>query len=159
VLASAAALLVAAAPSRDDTGSPPAQGLAPATSYGVTLEGAVGCKCSIRIDGGIANQIGNDGFNAAGYLVPYLWDEKNLWTEGNSALRCAIEAKIDGGAIYNQVCPDIPVAARTGRILCTKYGITGKDGGTGAPLLSDAGPGPQPSVLTQCWGPSMSSVP
>ena len=137
-------------------------GIAPTISssstLGVSLAGAVGCRCSIRVDAG-TNAIGSDGFNATGYLVPFYYDPSNYWVEGQSSLHCAMAAKLDGGRIRQQVCPDIPVAARFGRVLCTGYGIKGYDAGTGADLIADSGVGPQPVVRTECWGPTLSSTP
>jgi hypothetical protein len=134
-----------------------AGGPAPAasSSLGVDLGSVVGCRCSLILDAGNDNVVGRNGFNATGYVVPFYYDAHTLWTEGNSSLRCAIEAKLDGGKILGQTCPDIPVAARFGRILCAGYGITGQDAGTGADQLVDAGPGPQPIVRTDCWGPNL----
>jgi hypothetical protein len=126
-----------------------------AATLGVTLAESVGCRCTVFIDAGVADDVGRDGLNPTGYVTPFFYSPQTLWVEGNSSLRCNIEAKSDGGKILGQVCPDIPVAARSGRIMCAGYGTQGKDAGTGADQLSDAGFGPAPVVRTECWGPNL----
>ena len=137
-------------------------GIGPTTAQpalqGISLGEAVGCRCSLFVDAGTA-AVGQRGFNATGYLVPYYYDNANGLVESQSSLHCAIAAKLDGGLIRNVICPDLVVAARFGRILCTGYGIKGQDAGSGADQLPDSGPGPQPVVRTECWGPNLSSVP
>lgn len=125
-------------------------------SLGVDLGYKTGCRCILYVDAG-TDWTGHDGFDDTGYVVPYFYEPKSLWVESASSLHCSVAAKLDGGKIRQVVCPDIPVAARTGRILCTGYGIKGADGGTGADLISDAGIGPAPVVRTQCWGANASN--
>lgn len=154
-----AAVAFAGQAGRDGTVSSPSNSV-PATSVGVTLNGAVGCRCSIRVPDAGSNVIGADGLAAAGYIVPWYKDDSlPVWVESVSAQHCAIAAKLDAGRIRFQVCPDLVPAARFGRVYCSGYGITGYDGGSGQDWIADGGVGPAVVVRTECWGPSMSSTP
>jgi hypothetical protein len=131
-------------------------GAAPSKSTdGVTLGNAVGCRCSIRVDSGTDN-VNRKGFAPSGWsLYPWYYDINLGWVEGNSTLRCAAEARLDGGLITAFVCPDMTPAARFGRLACASFGPTGHDAGTGADSIADGGTGPQPIVRTECWGPNL----
>ena len=156
-----AAVAIAGQVGRDGTVSSPSNSV-PATSVGVTLNGAIGCRCSIRVPDAGTNVIGADGLAATGYIVPWYKDDSlPVWTQAarGVALSCPIQAKLDGGIIRQYVCPDFEPLASFGRIYCGGYGILGYDGGSGQDWIADGGVGPAVVVRTECWGPSMSSTP
>lgn len=159
----AGALALAGTTFKDTTGAPP-NPLGPsdfAARQGVSLANAVGCRMSVRVDAGHnllmdagSEVYGHDGLAPSGWrLVPWYYDSANGWVEAQTSLHCAVEARLDGGKIHNVVCPDLIPAARFGRITVSKFGVVGYDGGTGADLLEDAGPGPAPKYRIECWGP------
>lgn len=152
------ALALAGTQRKDSNGVPPSP-LGPsaqAERLGVPMEGAVGCRCSIRLDAGV-DAVGSEGLSASGKLVPWYYDPWIGWVESKSSLHCSLSAKVDGGTIRQFVCPDMEPLAAFGRLACAKFNVFGVDGGTGADLISDAGAGPAPVVQTSCWGPGLSS--
>lgn len=157
-----AAVALAGRVAKDTNGQPPnPSGSGPlAATLGVKLEGAVGCRCSIRLDAGDDPNAGVDGFAASGWrMVPYYYDDALGWVESASSLHMQPNARLDGGRIRQFVFPDLEPLASFGRISCVTYGPVGYDGGSGRDLRNDGGNGALPLVRTECWGPSMSSTP
>lgn len=153
-----AAVAIAGQAARDSHGNIPSF---PATAYGVTLAGATGCRCTARIDGGVADTIGSLGFASSGWkIIPYYYDDAlGTWVESASGLHCSPAARADAGLIRQVVCPDMEPLAAFGRVACVKWGAAGFDAGSGADLINDGGIGQLPKFRTECWGPSMSSTP
>lgn len=158
----AAAYALAGTVGRDTNGEPPSD-LGPsanAATKGVTLNGAIGCRCSIRLDAGDDPNAGVDGIAASGWrMVPYYYNDSLGWVEPLTALHQLPNARLDGGRIRKMVFPDLEPLASFGRISCVTYGPVGYDGGSGRDLRNDGGNGDLPKVRTECWGPSMSSTP
>jgi len=149
VLSLAAGFAFAATRAKDTSGGQPSDTAANA-SQGVRLNDVVGCRMSIRVDGG--------GNIASGCkLVPWYKDEGAIstWAESDSTLWCTTTARLDGGQRSQFVCPDLTPAARYGWIAAQKVNCLGADGGTGAAELSDGGSGPLPVVRIECWGPNV----
>lgn len=147
------ALALAGQQGKDSTGAAPTP-LGPsaqAERQGVPLTGAVGCRMSIRVDGG--------GNVAAGcVLVPWYYDSTLGWVESASSLHCTTTATLDGGARDNYVCPDLTPAARFGRVALQKVYCVGADGGTGSASSSDGGILAAPVTRIECWGPGVSGI-
>lgn len=151
----AAACAFAANRYKDGDGSVPTACLGPPHGAFVRLDGVVGCRMSVRVDGG--------GNIASGTLVPYYCQESSpsgtagltVPEEAAAALHCTIATKLDGGLRTSYVCPDLVPAARFGLVAATGFLIKGLDGGSGAAALADAGPSNQPIVRMECWGPNI----
>ena len=105
------------------------------TTDGLSLSEVEGCRASARVtDGGTVN---------SGTLVAYYFDPVLGWVRANSALDCALESNklIDGGAPSVQVCPDIGILAKYGRIAMAASGLKGADAGA---ITAN--------VRLECWG-------
>lgn len=139
-----------------ESGVAPASNTASPLTIGVDMANAVGCRCSLHIDAGLVDDVGRRGLLAQGYIATEYYDKSTVkWVESprSLALACPIQSKLDAGLILEALCPDAQPLASFGRLHCYGIGIVGEDAGSGADQLSDAGPGPQPVVRTECWGP------
>jgi hypothetical protein len=115
---------------------------------GVPLADSVGCRMSARVDGG--------GNLDQGSLIPYYRDTPIAeWTPAASSLWCTVAPLPDGGLRSSFVCPDMEPLARFGLVSVGQFGLKGRDGGSGAAALADAGPSSQPILRIECWGPSI----
>lgn len=127
-----AAVALAGSRVKETTGA----GVAPTLSTdGVALADSEGCRVSARVtDGGTIN---------GGTLVSYYQDGVVGWVRASTALDCTLEANktLDGGAPAAQVCPDLGVLAKFGRIAFAGKSLVGADGGTVTA-----------TVRTECWG-------
>lgn len=105
------------------------------TTDGVSLSEIEGCRVSARVaDGGTLN---------GGVLAAYYFDAVLGWVRASTALDCTFEAGklLDGGAPSTQVCPDLGVLAKYGRIAYVNKSLVGVDGGAATA-----------TVRTECWG-------
>ena len=165
------ALALAGQQGKDLNGNPPTP-LGPngvAERLGIPLANAVGCRMSVRVDGGDLGQgiTGADGLAQTGLkLQPWYYDPMLGWVEGDSSLQCSVATRPDAGIIRAFVCPDLVPAARFGRIFVSKLGNPARiDAGTGADWVIDSGTGlaqptgPLPMYRIECWGPSYSANP
>ena len=120
-----------------------------AATDGVALNGAVGCRISIRVvDGGTIN---------GGTLALYYYDANLGWVRSASALDCALEANkaADGGAPSAQACADVEPLARFGRLAAVALNVTGSDGGTPNGFAAGGGQTVAPVVRVECFDPSL----
>jgi len=102
---------------------------------GVSLTDVEGCRLSARVtDGGTIN---------GGGLAVYYYDTALGWVRGSTALDCTFEANklLDGGAPSAQVCPDLGVLAKYGRIAAARKLLVN---GAGSPATA--------TVRVECWG-------
>ncbi len=118
-----------------------AQGAVPATladggtTDGVAIADSEGCRTSARVaDGGTIN---------GGVLASWYYDGVLGWVRASTALDCTIESSklLDGGAPSVQVCPDLGVLAKYGRVMYTNKSLVGADAGA----ISA-------TVRVECWG-------
>lgn len=118
-----------------------AQGVVPTTladggtTDGVSLSEIEGCRISARVsDGGTIN---------GGVIGVYYYDSAIGWVRASTALDCTLEASklFDGGAPAAQVCPDLGILAKYGRISATNKSLVGIDGGAVTA-----------TIRTECWG-------
>ena len=128
-----AAVALAGSRVKETTG---AVGVAPTLSTdGVTLADSEGCRASARVaDGGTIN---------GGVLAAYYQDSVLGWVRAPTALDCTLESGklLDGGAPAAQVCPDLGVLAKFGRIAFANKSLVGVDGGAVTA-----------TVRVECWG-------
>lgn len=136
-------IAVAGTRAKDSAGAAPT-----ATTDGVGMGDAVGCRASIRVDGG-----GTIGTGTK--LVYHYYDPVLLWSESTSALTCTVTARADGGTRSAYVCPDLEPLARFGRVAVSNFGLIGSDGGTGFGLGTDGGYNVAPVTRIECWGSSI----
>lgn len=104
---------------KDSAGAVPS-----AATDGVALGDSEGCRLSVRTtDGGTIN---------GGTLAVYYYDSVLGWVRSATSLDCVLESNklIDGGAPQAQVCPDLGILARYGRIGVAAKALVGADGGT-----------------------------
>jgi hypothetical protein len=102
---------------------------------GVALNDAEGCRLSARVtDGGTIN---------GGGLAVYYYDAVLGWVRSPTSLDCTFEANKlqDGGAPAAQVCPDLGVLAKYGRIAAARKLLVN---GAGSPATA--------TVRVECWG-------
>lgn len=102
---------------------------------GVSLSEVEGCRLSARVtDGGTIN---------GGGLAVYYYDAVLGWVRSSTALDCTFEANKlqDGGAPAVQVCPDLGILAKYGRLAVAGKLLTGVDGGA---ITA--------TTRVECWG-------
>lgn len=107
-------------------------------SVGVALNDSAGCRFSARTqDGGTLN---------GGTIAAYYYDSTLGWVRSNTQLDCTLEASklLDGGAPSVQVCPDLEVLGRFGRVVGVAKSMVAADGGAAAV-----------TIRTECWGSSI----
>lgn len=102
---------------------------------GVSLSEVEGCRLSARVtDGGTIN---------GGGLAVYYYDSVLGWVRSSTSLDCSFESNKlqDGGAPSVQVCPDLGVLAKYGRIAAA-----------GKLIVNGAGSAATATVRVECWG-------
>lgn len=111
-----AAFAFAGSRARESGSAPPT-----ATTDGVSMVVATGCRVSVRVDAGSLT---------AGTIIVSYYDPVLGWVESASTMHCVVAAtRLDGGVRTTYVCPDIQPVASFGRIAAHSYGITQDDGG------------------------------
>lgn len=142
-----ASVAVAATRARDANGSPPAN-CTDLKARGVSLNGVTTCRMSVRVDGG--------GNIDRGVLVPWYCNAADGGEVGPVELpaskQCVIAPPIDGGLRSAYLC-DFSPGAEFGYVMVSGFNIQGRDAGSGAATLPDAGPASQPILRMECLAP------